>query len=26
VWATMRKHPAVKLGLQRAGFSGGWLG
>jgi hypothetical protein len=26
VWATMRKHPVVRLGLQRAGFRGGWLG
>lgn len=26
VWKTTRKHPALKLGLQRAGFTGGWLG
>jgi hypothetical protein len=26
VWRTMRQHPAVRLGLQRAGFTGGWLG
>jgi hypothetical protein len=25
VWSRMKKHPAVKLGLQRAGFTGGWL-
>jgi hypothetical protein len=25
VWKTMRQHPAIKLGLQRAGFSGGWI-
>ncbi|MEW6704134.1 MAG: glucoamylase family protein [Pseudomonadota bacterium] len=26
VWKHMRRHPALKRGLQRAGFSGGWLG
>ncbi|RST29856.1 Tat pathway signal protein [Sphingomonas ginkgonis] len=26
VWRTMRKVPAIRLGLQRAGFRGGWLG
>ena len=26
VWKTTRLHPALKLGLQRAGFTGGWLG
>ncbi|MEO5493942.1 MAG: glucoamylase family protein [Sphingomonas sp.] len=26
VWAHMRGEPAVKLGLKRAGFTGGWLG
>lgn len=26
VWKSLRRHPAVKLGLQRAGFKGGWLG
>jgi len=26
VWKSMRLHPAVRLGLQRAGFTGGWLG
>ncbi|RPF72169.1 glucoamylase family protein [Aurantiacibacter spongiae] len=25
VWATMRRHPHVREGLKRAGFSGGWL-
>jgi hypothetical protein len=25
VWRAMRKHPAIRLGLQRAGFTGGWL-
>lgn len=25
VWRTMRQHPAVALGLARAGFRGGWL-
>jgi hypothetical protein len=25
VWSTMRRHPVVRLGLQRAGFTGGWL-
>ena len=25
VWKTLRGHPAVRLGLKRAGFSGGWL-
>jgi hypothetical protein len=26
VWKAMRQHPAVKRGLQGAGFTGGWLG
>jgi hypothetical protein len=26
VWRTMRQVPAIRLGLKRAGFSGGWLG
>ena len=26
VWDHMRGDPAVKLGLKRAGFTGGWLG
>jgi len=26
IWKTMREHPAIKRGLQRAGFTGGWLG
>jgi hypothetical protein len=26
VWKTMRGHPAIKRGLLRAGFTGGWLG
>lgn len=26
VWKYMRDDPAVKLGLKRAGFTGGWLG
>ena len=25
VWQTMRKQPAIRLGLERAGFAGGWL-
>ncbi|MET0265528.1 MAG: glucoamylase family protein [Duganella sp.] len=25
VWRVMRKNPAIRLGLERAGFSGGWL-
>ena len=25
VWATMRKNPHIRRGLERAGFSGGWL-
>ena len=25
IWKHMRKAPAVRLGLQRAGFTGGWL-
>jgi len=25
VWRTMRGHPAIRLGLERAGFTGGWL-
>jgi hypothetical protein len=26
VWKTMRGNPHVRLGLERAGFTGGWLG
>ena len=26
VWRRMRKLPAIRLGLKRAGFTGGWLG
>jgi hypothetical protein len=26
VWRTMRQVPAIRLGLKRAGFTGGWLG
>jgi hypothetical protein len=26
VWNTMKKNPHVRRGLQRAGFTGGWLG
>jgi len=26
VWKVMRKNPYIRSGLQRAGFSGGWLG
>jgi len=26
VWEVMRSHPAIRRGLQRAGFTGGWLG
>ncbi|MES2137219.1 MAG: glucoamylase family protein [Pseudomonadota bacterium] len=26
VWRTMRRVPAIRRGLKRAGFSGGWLG
>jgi hypothetical protein len=26
IWEAMRSHPAIKRGLQRAGFTGGWLG
>ena len=25
VWATMRKNPHIRLGLERLGFTGGWL-
>jgi hypothetical protein len=25
VWRTMRENPYIRLGLQRAGFTGGWL-
>ena len=25
VWKTMRRNPHIRLGLQRAGFEGGWL-
>ncbi|MNL79980.1 hypothetical protein D3C87_2067110 [compost metagenome] len=24
-WALMRSMPAIRLGLERAGFDGGWL-
>lgn len=26
IWNTMRRNPHIRRGLQRAGFSGGWLG
>ncbi|MBL8314467.1 MAG: hypothetical protein JNK55_12050 [Rubrivivax sp.] len=26
IWRTMQRQPALRRGLQRAGFSGGWLG
>ena len=26
IWNVMRNQPAIRLGLQRAGFTGGWLG
>lgn len=26
VWTTMRRNPYIEKGLERAGFSGGWLG
>lgn len=26
IWDAMRSHPAIRRGLQRAGFTGGWLG
>jgi len=26
IWDAMREHPAIRRGLQRAGFTGGWLG
>ncbi|MCI1438594.1 MAG: Tat pathway signal protein [Acetobacter indonesiensis] len=26
VWNVMKKNPAIRLGLERAGFRGGWLG
>jgi hypothetical protein len=26
IWDRMRDHPAIKAGLKRAGFTGGWLG
>ena len=26
IWGRMRGHPAIKAGLQHAGFTGGWLG
>jgi hypothetical protein len=26
IWSTMQRNPSLILGLQRAGFSGGWLG
>lgn len=26
IWEAMRSHPAIRRGLQRAGFTGGWLG
>ncbi|HEU0065851.1 MAG TPA: glucoamylase family protein [Sphingomonas sp.] len=25
IWATMRRNPHIRCGLQRAGFTGGWL-
>jgi len=25
-WRLMRRHPAIRMGLRRAGFTGGWLG
>jgi len=25
IWKTMRKNPYIRKGLERAGFSGGWL-
>ncbi len=25
-WRLVRRHPAVRMGLRRAGFTGGWLG
>lgn len=25
IWRTMRRHPAIRRGLRRAGFTGGWL-
>lgn len=25
IWSTMKKNPHIRLGLQRAGFTGGWL-
>jgi len=25
IWKTMQRNPYIRLGLQRAGFSGGWL-
>ena len=25
IWETMRKSPAIRRGLTRAGFTGGWL-
>lgn len=25
IWQTLRSHPAIVMGLQRAGFTGGWL-
>ena len=25
VWTTMKRHPALRRGLRRAGFTGGWL-
>ena len=25
VWRTMRRDPAIRRGLDRAGFTGGWL-
>ncbi len=26
LWRLMRRHPAIRMGLRRAGFTGGWLG
>jgi len=25
IWSTMRRHPTIRRGLERAGFTGGWL-
>ena len=26
LWRLMRRQPAIRMGLRRAGFTGGWLG